>query len=172
MKEFDRAIDDLLLAKKFNDKNPRIHFYLANIYKELKKYEIAINSIDDALKLKKNYPEVISLKGDIYFSQNKNKLAEKNYSLAIDKASYRKERFLIKRAQFFFETKKYQLALKDFQSSRQLNKNYSKAWLGEVNSYVKLNNKKGANKALTEYTKLKPNSKIISSLKSEINELK
>ena len=172
MKQFDRAIDDLLLAKKFNDKNPRIHFYLANIYKELKKYEIAINSIDDALKLKKNYPEVISLKGDIYFSQNKNKLAEKNYSLAIDKASYRKERFLIKRAQFFFETKKYQLALKDFQSSRQLNKNYSKAWLGEVNSYIKLNNKNGAKKALTEYTKLKPNSKIISSLKSEINELK
>ena len=40
-----------------------------------------------------------------------------------------------------FETKKYQLALKDFQSSRQLNKNYSKAWLGEVETYIKLNNK-------------------------------
>ena len=52
MKQFDRAIDDLLLAKKFNDKNPRIHFYLANIYKELKKYEIAINSIDNALRIK------------------------------------------------------------------------------------------------------------------------
>ena len=49
------------------------------------------------------------------------------------------------------------------QSSRELNKNFSKAWLGEVNSYIKLSYKNGAKKALTEYTKLKPNSKIIHS---------
>ena len=64
------------------------------------------------------------------------------------------------------------MALKDFKNSRQLNKNYSNAWLGEVNSYIELNDKIGAKKALIEYTKLKPNSKIISSLKSQINKLK
>ena len=35
------------------------------------------------------------------------------------------------------------------QSSRELNKNFSKAWLGEVNSYIKLSDNNGAKNALT-----------------------
>ena len=172
MKEFDNAISDLLLAKKFNEKNPRIYFYLANIYKDLKKYNVALSSIEDALRIKNNYSEVISLKGDIFYLQNNFLEAEKNYSLAVQKATYRKERFLMKRANFYFERKDFSKALADFQKSRLINREISTAWLGEVNSSIELNDKNTAINALAEFTKLKPSSSLIEQLKYKINKLR
>ncbi len=169
---YDEAIEDLLLAKTFSEKNPRIHFYLANIYKDLKQYNIALNSADDAIKLKNNYSEAYSLKGEIYSLENKKYDAIKYFTIAIEKAKYRKERFLIKRAKFYKNNNDCKNAIIDFQESRKINKNYWAAWLGETECSIILKNKQNAKMALAEYSKLKPSDKEIKILENKIKLLR
>ena len=170
-KLYNEAMEDLLLAKSFNPKNPRISFYLARIYRDLGQVDAALSTINKTIELKAKYADAYSLRAEIKVSQGDFANAYSDFQKAIESTSYRKERFLNKRASVYFERKRFQEALTDYLKVTKLAPQDASAWLGLTKIYIQLNQKLKAQSSLSEFIKMKPNDSNVNALRQQIRSI-
>ena len=157
-KDYGTALQDLLLAKDLDPGNYRVPYYTAEIYAELKQYENAIDEYTVAVGLRTKYSEAHLGRAEAKEAIGDLRGARTDYDLAVSNARSQPERSLLKRGQYFYRHKGYDLALADFQNARNANGRFHEAWLGEAKTAWKLGNSSEAKLALNEYLKLQPQS--------------
>ena len=165
-------MEDLLLAKSLNPKNPRISFYLSRIYRDLGQLEAALSAINKALELRAKYADAYGLRAEIKVLQKDYSQAYSDFQKAIDSTSYRQERFLNKRAAVYFKQNKTEKALEDYTRVTKLAPQNATAWLGLTRIYVQVGAKDKAELSLSEFIKLKPNNPNVNQLRQKISSMK
>ncbi len=70
-KKLQMAEETYRLILSLSSQDAESHFYLANIYDETKKRDMAIAQLKEALALKPDYPEALNYLGYIYVEDNK-----------------------------------------------------------------------------------------------------
>jgi len=168
--QYERALQDLLLAKDFNAQNYRIPFYTGKVFSDLEQYENAVVEYSKALKLRGGYGEALVGRAQAYQGLGDVVRAREDYDEAVDKVTYRPERMLQKRGNFFFLQGEYQLAVNDFRRARETNSRFAPAWLAEAKAAIKLDDRETALFSVNEYLKLKPQSKDATAIKQELLE--
>lgn len=71
-KKFKEAESTYLLILKLSPDDSQAHFYLGNVYYELKKNAQAIEELKKAIQLKPDYHEALNYLGYVYVEENKN----------------------------------------------------------------------------------------------------
>ena len=156
--EYEAALHDLLLAKDFNSNNYRIPYYTGRVYAALDQYENAAAEFGRAIELRKGYSEAYAARASVWHRAGNLIEARHDYDSAVQNASYRPERMLVKRAEYFMVEGNLELALADYRLARESNPRYSTAWLGEAQAAMELKDNSSALVAINEYLKLKPQS--------------
>lgn len=168
-KEYEACLEDLLLAKDFNPTNYRIPFYTGQVFAELNQADNAIEEFSKALELRPNYGEALIGRAQVYEKSNRTDLAATDFDRAVEIVTYRRERVLHKRGEFFLRQDDLGSAIKDFRFARELNPRYAKSWLFEAQTLDKLGDFEGATSAINEYLKLRPQSEEAQVLKERLS---
>jgi tetratricopeptide (TPR) repeat protein len=166
--EFEKSLEDLLLAKKYDPENARIFLYLGQLYFKLDQLDAATGAIFEALDLRAGYSDALSLLSEIYVKQEKYADAVDALTQAVENTRYRRERFYVKRANVYLQTGDIRKALADFVLAREDNPENAAAWLGEFEAALAVDDRDVARAALDEFTKLRPNDKRIASLRDRL----
>jgi len=167
-KEYEAALEDLLLAKDFNPVNYRIPFYTGQVFAELGQIDSAIEEFSKALKLRPNYSEALIGRAEGYEKLGQIDLATVDFDRAVDSVTYRRERALHKRGQFFWRQSDFRSALNDFKRAREVNPRYARSWLAEAKTTLRLDERDQARVAINEYLKLMPRSNEAQALKETL----
>jgi tetratricopeptide (TPR) repeat protein len=165
---FTDALADLQFAKRFDPKNARIALYLSRIYTELGQAAAAMDSVDNALKLRAGYADALAHRATLHLSNSLPEKAVADYKSAIASTSYRRDRFYLKIGQIRTTQKAFDLAVTALRKAREINPANATAWKGEANALLELGDKSGAARALEQYVQLSPEDPDIKTLKSRL----
>jgi len=130
---------------------PRSVFYNNRgiIYKEQKKWELALADYNKAIQINPNDAEAYNNRGIIYEEQKKWELALADYNKAIQINPNDAEAYY-NRGIIYKEQKKWELALADYNKAIQINPNYATTYYNRGNVYYK---QKKWELALADYNK-------------------
>jgi len=168
-KEYEAALEDLLLAKDFNPANYRIPFYTGQVFAELGQTDSAIDEFSKALELRPNYGEALIGRAEGYEKLGQIDLAVADFDRAVESVTYRRERVLHQRGQFFLRRDDFRSALNDFKLAREVNPRYARSWLAEAKTALRLDQRDQAKVSIDEYLKLMPRSNEALTLKKELS---
>jgi len=166
--KFTDALADLQFAKRFDPKNERIELYLSRIYTKLGQADAAMDSVNNALKLRTGYAEALAHRATLHLANSAPEKAVADYQTAIDNTSYRQDRFYLKIGEIRTTQKAFDLAVTALQKAREINPANAAAWKAETNALLELGEKGGAANALEQYVRLRPNDPDIKKLKSRL----
>ena len=165
--QFEEALDDLLLAKKFDEKNHRIYLYLGQVYSELDRLDIAIEVLNTALELRPNYSDAYANLGAVYLKQGLASNAEESYRAALGSTAYRQERFAVPLASLLLDRGDYTGAF-DLLNPLAEKVDNPEVWYQLFSTSVFVGNIPRATEALSSYIRLNPASAKIDEMRAMI----
>ena len=168
-KEYEASLEDLLLAKDFNPANYRIPFYTGQVFAELDQVDNAIEEFGKALELRPNYGEALIGRAEAYEKSDRTDLAATDFDRAVESVTYRRERMLHQRGEFFLRQDDLRSALNDFKLAREVNPRYARSWLAEAKTALRLDEQDQARVSINEYLKLMPRSDEALAIKEELS---
>ncbi|GBD52823.1 tetratricopeptide repeat protein [Microcystis aeruginosa NIES-298] len=148
LKRYDEGLDTITQAI---DLAPRAFWYAirgSNYYLQ-KKYELALDDFNKAMKLNPNYALAYSGRGELYYYQKKYDLALADFNKAIEINSDYAEAY-VNRGFIYYNQQKYDLALSDWNKAIEINPNYANAYYNRGNLYYDLQK---YDLALSDYSK-------------------
>jgi tetratricopeptide (TPR) repeat protein len=139
------ALENYLKADKFDPGNAYIKDELAQVYRDLGQYQIALQYFKEALTLKPRFPEAQNSLGTLY-------LLLKEYDVAIEYCQKAADDLLYKTPHFaytnlgtaYYFKGNHAMAVRSFRQALKLAPEYSPAYFGLGYVYEELNNWNGA----------------------------
>ncbi|RPH90061.1 MAG: serine protease, partial [Chroococcales cyanobacterium metabat2.561] len=128
LKRYDEGLAAITQAI---DLAPRAFLYVirGSNYSLQKKYELALDDLNKAMKLNPNYALAYSGRGELYYYQQKYELALADYNHAIEINRNFAEAYN-NRGLLYYDQQKYELALADYSKAIDINRNFAEAYLG------------------------------------------
>ena len=166
---FDQSLADFSSAISLDPANYRIPFYTGQVFAELGQTDSAIDEFSKALELRPNYGEALIGRAEGYEKLGQIDLAVADFDRAVESVTYRRERVLHQRGQFFLRRDDFHSALNDFKLAREANPRYARSWLAEAKTALRLDKLDQAKVSINEYLKLMPRSNEALTLKEELS---
>ena len=165
--QFEKALDDLLLAKKFDEKNHRIYRYLGQVYSELNRLDIAVEVLKTALDLKPNDGDAYANLGEVYLKKGLARDAEESYRAALSSTEYRLERFAVPLSSILLDRGDYASAFELLSPLAEKVDN-PEVWYQLFSASLFLGDIPRATEALSSYIRLNPASEKIDEMRTKI----
>lgn len=175
--DLEKAFDLFNKAIETNPKYPNGFSNRGQVYRQMKKYDLAIIDFTKSLELNADNPNIISARADAYMSVNNFEKATTDYTTIINKNPSYKDIYF-DRGYSYIMQKKYEEAKKDMEQQLVLNPNDFKSLANLINlkKHLKMNTE-----ALADYESLiknfpnQPNMHIVynnrANLYQDLNEL-
>lgn len=159
--KLNEAAEDYHFSANQNPKDPEVWLSFASLFSKTEDYAKAIQNVDKAKGLGGEEEELLSARAYIAERSGKFNEAVEFLTRAAKVASYKPERFVLRRAELHFSAGRYERALSDFAFVRGKDLASYQAWLGEANSALALNRRAVAQEALSRYLELRPQDKEV-----------
>ncbi|MCZ8026164.1 MAG: tetratricopeptide repeat protein [Microcystis sp. LE19-10.1B] len=133
LKRYDEGLDTITQAI---NRAPRAFWYVirGGSYSLQKKYELALDDFNKAMKLNPNYALAYSGRGELYYYQKKYDLALADFNKAIDINPNFAEAYS-NRGNIYYYQQKYELALADWNKAIELDSKLAMAYSNRGNIY-------------------------------------
>lgn len=173
-KKYDKTVETALKAIEVFPDDSLFRKNLADAYMALGQMDNALAAYAKAMKLSSTYEaDYYGTEGLIFLKKGNAAQALKSFSQAIDKGksggSGNLTTYYVSRGYIYFDGKKYEDALMDFQDALLSNSGYADAYLGMALTYSKLKFAKLTRKAMDKTFELEPGYKDIENFMKEKN---
>ena len=154
LKNKDYNGSHLFKADSLYPNDPHIHEYLGRYYSTIGEIEKAIKSMNEAIDLDSQDPDLFYWRARFFEKNNEFQNAESDYTKSIMLDSTVKR--FVKRSEFFFQFKEYELALKDYTKVIALDKENPESYAARAECYIAMKENTAALKDLDKAIDLDP----------------
>ncbi len=154
--KFNEAAEDYHFSANQNPNDPEIWLSFAGLFAKTGDYSKAIENVNKAKTLGGETEELLS--SQAFIAERSGDFSEAVLFLteAIAVSTYKPERFLLRRAELYSSRGDHKRAKLDYAAVRDKDPSSYRAWLGEAQSAIALNQKEIAKQALSRYLDLRP----------------